>query len=109
MLLNPNHLNNVFTDFVDSTIAPKANGLQKLGAYSLVFILNAKMNEILEQYTPTMKMIGVMNEEGMIDLDYTYNMLSSATSKAGKVGVLGYNMDSSDIETMYSIAKRYVG
>lgn len=108
MLMNPEHLPKVFAEFLDSTVIPKANSLQKFGAYSILFVLNNKMSNILTQYSPIMKMTGIMNDTGMIDLEYTHEMINSSVSKVGTVNILGYNVDSSDIDVIYNLARKYI-
>ena len=97
----------VLSEFLDAQVAPKASGLQKFGAYALMFVVNNKMPEITARYTPIMKMVGLMGDDGLIDLDYAHNMISDAMSHAGRVNVLGYLVDAPDVESIYAIAQRH--
>lgn len=106
-MLDTSNLSIIFAEYIDNVIAPQASTWQKLGAYFLSYTINNRMNVILENYSPIMKMAGIMNDNGEIDLNYTYDMMKDVSNKAGKVNILGYNMDSSDIEAIYRIAKRY--
>ncbi|MGN1038054.1 MAG: hypothetical protein ACI4P0_01500 [Mailhella sp.] len=54
-----------------------------------------------------MKMAGVLDDAGMIDIDLAHNMATFAMDKAGTVNIAGYLADSSDIEQIYNIAKSY--
>ena len=97
----------IMTEYLDSQIAPRATGMQKFGAYALMYVVNSKMPEIAARYTPIMKMTGIMGDDGMIDLDYAHNMAADAIGHAGQVNVLGYLMDASDVESIYAIAQRH--
>lgn len=107
MKLNPQAIPSVFGEFLDSQIAPRATGMQKFGAYAMQFVINAKLPEIVQRYTPIMKMTGLMGDDGMIDIEYAHGMASAAIAKAEKVNVLGYILDASDIENIYAIAQRH--
>ncbi len=97
----------ILGQFIDAQIAPQASGMQKFGSYAMLFVVNNKLQEIVAQYTPIMRMTGIMSEDGMIDLEYLHNMMADAIGHAGKVNVLGYLVDASDIESIYSIAQRF--
>lgn len=97
----------IMAQYIDSQVAPQANGVQKFGIYSLMYAVNNKMTDIVTRYSPIMKMVGIMDDSGVIDLEYTHGMAADAMSHAGKVNVLGFLMDSSDVEAIYNIAQRY--
>lgn len=97
----------IFAQFLDMTVAPKATGWQKFGAYAAAFVVQSRLPQIMEQYGPVMKMAGVLDEQGMIDLDLAHNLAAYAMDKSGKVDVAGYLADSSDVETLYQIAKSH--
>ena len=97
----------IIGQYVDSEVAPIASGMQKFGAYSLVFVIQNKIKDIIDQYGPTMKMIGIMDDEQMLDMDAAREMASFAMQKAHKVNVLGFIMDEHDIDSLYTISQRY--
>ena len=97
----------IIGQYVDSEVAPIASGMQKFGAYSLVFVIQNKIKDIIDQYGPTMKMIGIMDDEQMLDMDAAREMASFAMQKAHKVNVLGFIMDKHDIDSLYTISQRY--
>lgn len=107
MKINTNDIPAIMSAFVDSQIAPQASGMQKFGAYSMLFVMQNKMPEIVNRYGPIMRMTGMMGDDGMIDLEYVHNMLSDAMNHAGKVNVMGYLVDAADIESIYQIAQRF--
>lgn len=97
----------IIGQYVDSEVAPIASGMQKFGAYSLVFVIQNKIKDIIDQYGPTMKMIGVMDDNNMIDMDKAHEIASFAMSKANKVNILGFLMDDHDVDAIYTISNRY--
>ena len=107
MRINSTDIPAIFAQYLDASIAPKASGWQKFGAYAAAFVVQARLPQIMEQYGPVMKMAGVLDEQGMIDIDLAHNLAAYAMEKSGKVNVAGYLVDSSDIEQIYQIAKGY--
>lgn len=107
MKVNTADIPSIMTQYIDSQVAPQANGAQKFGIYALMYAVNTKINDITARYAPIMKMVGIMDDNGVIDLEYTHNMAKDAMDHAGKVNVLGFVMDSSDVESLYNIAQRY--
>ena len=97
----------IMTEYVDSQVAPKANGMQRFGVYSMLYAVNNKMPEILQRYAPIMKMTGIMDDAGVIDVEYLHNMAADAMSHAGNVNLLGFVMDGTDVESLYAIAQRH--
>lgn len=107
MRINSTDIPAIFAQYLDASIAPKASGWQKFGAYAAAFVVQARLPQIMEQYGPVMKMAGVLDEQGMIDIDLAHNLAAYAMEKSGKVNVAGYLVDSSDVEQIYQIARAY--
>ena len=107
MKINHADIPAIFAQFLDVAVAPKASGWQRFGAYAAAFVMQARLPQIMEQYGPIMQMAGVLDEQGMIDIDLAHNLATYAMEKSGKVNVAGYLVDSSDIEQIYQIAKSY--
>ena len=107
MKMSPTDLPAVLGEYLDAAIFPKGNLRQKFSAGAIQFIVSMQMSKIMEQYGPTMAMIGVLDSDGNIDIDTAHNIAKFAIDKSEKVDLLGYFMDSSDIELIYSIAKKY--
>jgi hypothetical protein len=107
MRINHSDIPAIFAQYLDASIAPKASGWQKFGAYAAAFVVQARLPQIMEQYGPVMKMAGVLDEQGMIDIDLAHNLAAYAMEKSGKVNVAGYLVDSSDVEQIYQIARAY--
>lgn len=107
MRINQTDIPAIFAQYLDASIAPKASGWQKFGAYAAAFVVQARLSQIMEQYGPVMKMAGVLDEQGMVDIDLAHNLAAYAMEKSGKVNVAGYLVDSSDVEQIYQIARAY--
>jgi hypothetical protein len=107
MKMNHTDIPAVFAQFLDAAVIPKATGWQRFGAGAAAFVVQHRLPQIMEQYGPVMKMAGVLDEQGMIDIDLAHNLAAYAMEKSGKVNVAGYLVDSSDVEQIYQIARAY--
>lgn len=59
-------------------------------------------------HIPTLKMLGVVTNEGKVDLDRATVAANDALEKAGgKVELSGYIVDRADIDALLEIAKRF--
>lgn len=93
---------------MDTEIAPKADSFRKFGIYSALFVIQGKVNQFIEPYAPMLSAAGVLSEDKTsIDLDNSYEVAKFAMEKTGKVELLGYLMDMSDVEALYAIAKGF--
>ena len=107
MKINHTDIPAIFAQFLDSNVAPKAGDLQKGIAYGIAFVLNFRLNFFMETYGPYLKMAGILGDDGMLDMDVAHNMAKFILEKTGRLNLLGYFVDSSDVETIYQIAKGY--
>jgi len=84
MRINQTDIPAIFAQFLDVSVAPKASGWQKWGAYAAAFVMQNRLPQIMEQYGPVMKMAGVLDEQGMIDLDLAHNPRPTLRKKAAR-------------------------
>lgn len=94
--------------FVDEELAPQAHGLQKAMLYGGLFVVQRQAGNVLASpdVQNRLKMAGVMDEAGLIDIDYAYDMARFALEKTGKVTALGITFDARDAEKLYQLAGR---
>lgn len=99
----------VLSGFIEREIAPKAtSGTQRFLTYSAAYLVSKKASEMLqrENYVKNMREIGVMDDEGLIDLDFLREMATYSMQKAGgKVEVMGVVLDQSDVDSAYQLGR----
>lgn len=109
MKISPNDVPVVLAGFIEREIAPKAtSGTQRFLTYSAAYIVSNKAKEMLqrENYVKNMHEIGIMDDEGMIDLDFLKEMASYSMKQAGgKVEVMGVVLDQGDIDSAYQLGR----
>ena len=94
--------------FVDNELGPKAQGgLQKAMLYGGLFVIQNKAAQMLSDpsFQAKMKMMGIMDEAGFLDVEYIYQMAKFSMEKSGSITVLGITFDVQDIEKITAIAR----
>ena len=97
----------ILATYVDTEIAPKAEGLQKFMSYVLLGMAQRKTDALVASYAPTLKAAGIMPSDTTLDLELAHDITKFAMDKTGQVSVMNYIMDSSDVEALYNIARGY--
>ena len=92
--------------YVEQELVPKASGLQKVMLYMAMPVIGAQTPQMVEQYAQTLRLLGAMTDDGMIDLEALYPRLKDAVRKTGKVPIMGIIFDESDVDKVYAIAQR---
>lgn len=94
--------------YVDKELGPKAqDGLQKAMLYGGLFVIQNRASHMLSDpnVQARLRLMGVMDESGMIDIEYAYQMLKFSLEKSGNITALGITFDASDVEKLASIAR----
>ena len=98
----------VLVDYMEKHILPKASGWQKFGVGAAMFALGNRATALANdpKLAASLKAIGIMGDDGFVDVDYAREMALSAMQKAGgSLPTMGYVLDASDIEAIYETAK----
>lgn len=107
MFVSPSKVPLIVSQYIESEVIPKGSVAQKAMAYAVIFAFNERWNSFLANSTVLngMKMAGAMSKDGLIDLDYLYNMGTFVINKVNNLPLLGYVLDENDIEKLYTIGK----
>lgn len=107
MLLQPDKIGPAIAAFFDGEIMPKAVGIQKL-TLALAGVGLARQGAILaKRYAEVLRMIGVADADGNIDIDVARDLAVEAFAKSGKVQAMGFSFGPDDVEIAYEIAKKF--
>ena len=109
MVVEVSHIPTIVSEFVTTVVMPKApTGLKKFGIGFVSPYIRDAVAARVDQYMPTLKMLGVVTDEGRVDLDRATAAANAALEKAGgKVELSGYIMDKADIDALLEIAKKF--
>ncbi len=100
---------NIVSEYFDAAIMPSAMQVGGLKAFATGFIggLVARQTpQMVDQYLPMAKSLGLVDEQGMFNVDLAYEEAEKAISKAPFV-VAGYRADRQDLIMLRDIARKY--
>lgn len=103
MKLAVKDLNQVINTYVEQEIVPKGTTMQKFITLAAIYQMQPKINSMLSSLVP-------FTDDGYLDLEFTKNNLLTALEKSGgilTIPIINYNIDKSDINTLFEIARGY--
>lgn len=99
----------VVGEFFESVILPAASaagGMAPFAAGLAGGLIARRTPQMMEQYAPMLKALGVMDDENRLDIDALYEEACKAMEK-GPVVVAGYRADRSDLDKLKGIMERH--
>ena len=61
----------------------------------------------MERHADSLRMIGIMDEDGAIDVDLARDLAVEAFEQTGKVSAFGFGFSAADVAIAYEIAKKF--
>lgn len=107
MKLRTNKVPEIVSEFLLTRVVAKApTSAAQFGFGFLVPYVSRSAKSMAE--SPLLKSLGVVDAEGSIDLDTARNSAIEALEKAGgKVTMYGVTFDSTDIDALFEMARKY--
>lgn len=100
-------LQNVIPEFIDSRLIPSAPSTMKWILGGATFVILKRLDDIVAQYSPMMKTMGLLNDNNQIDIDIAKGFINSAFEKSGRVTVFNFTFDKTDGEALIGILEKY--
>ena len=100
-------LQNVIPEFIDSRLIPSAPSTMKWILGGATFVILKRLDDIVAQYSPTMKTMGLLNDNNQIDIEIAKGFINSAFEKSGRVTVFNFTFDKTDGEALIGILEKY--
>lgn len=100
-------IQNVLPEFVDTRLMPTAPSAMKWILGGSTFLILRQSDAMISQYLPTMKAVGLVNENNQLDIELTKGFINSAFEKSGNVTMYGFTFDKTDGEALIGILEKY--
>lgn len=99
----------VVAEYFESVVLPAVSAAG--GVTPFVFgmaggLMVRRVPQMLEQYSPMMKELGILDAENRLDIDLLYEEALKSIERTPVI-VAGYRADRSDIEKLKSIMEKY--
>lgn len=107
MRMQPDRIGQAIAAYVDAELVSKAVGIQKLALAFAGAGLARQGAALVERYADSLRMIGIVGEDGTIDVDLARDLALEAFEKAGRVHLAGFGFSGADVAIAYEIAKKF--
>lgn len=91
------------TNYINDEIVTKAPGHIKFLIYTGMAVVAPKFEDMYNQYKDNslMHSLGIIHEDGEIDVDMLYRAMKDAIKKMGKVEFMGIIFREDDVDKLY--------
>lgn len=112
MKINEMQLNAALTKYIDKEILPLSGNMQPLEQFVFgikIGVIKSKMKDAIHEYihSPAMKTIGLIGDDGLIDVDPIYHSAVETLRKMGQIDIGGIVFKESDLEMLYNILQNH--
>lgn len=111
MKITIEQLSNAVMQYFESEIYTKAVGFKKFTLGAAYVLYRPKLPGVIVNLlnNPLIKMLDIVDENGLIDLDKLYSAGKESIRKSGQFEIAGILFNESDIDRLYSIAQSQGG
>ncbi len=109
MKIATGNIPSIVAEYFDSVIMPSAMQAGGVKAFATGFVgglVSRQTPSMVEQYLPMAKALGLVDEQGMLNVDLALEEAEKAMSKSPLV-VAGYRADKEDLNRIRDIARKY--
>lgn len=99
--MNINQIELGLMDFIHNEIASKTSGLMKFLIYTGSFLGAGKVENMIMTHQKLLKDLGILLDDGAIDIDILYEASKKGIEKSGKFEYKGIIFDETDIDKLY--------
>jgi len=93
--------------WIDAELVPKSSGLQKIATVMGALAIARRAPELAARYADTLRMLGLADEAGGIDIEAARDLAAEAMAKTGKITVAGVILGPDDVDTLYEAARKF--
>jgi hypothetical protein len=109
MKIATGNIPSIVTEYFDSVIMPSAMQAGGLKAFTVGFVgglVSRQTPAMVEQYLPMAKALGLVDEQGYLNIDLAFEEAEKALSKSPVV-VAGYRVDREDLVKILEISRKH--
>jgi hypothetical protein len=112
MKINEPQLYSAVNEFIEREIMPLGANMNLTEQFIFGFkmgIVKRKLQDVVGSYihNPAAKMLGIIDDNGFIDVDTIYQSACDTMSQIKQLDVAGITFKENDLQKLYSIMQRY--
>ena len=106
-LISLSKMNTVVAEFAETRLIPSAPPLVKFLIGGAIPLVNNKINDIINQYVPIGKQLGLINNSNQLDIDKFKQAIDNGFNTSGNINALGFIFTREDGQQLISIIEKY--
>lgn len=112
MKINEMQLYSALNEFIDREIIPLGASMDLTNQFVFgvkIGIIKRKLQDVVKTYLNTdgIKMLGLVDASGYIDVDTIYHAACDAFSNVKQLDIAGITFKEADLQNLYGIMQRY--
>lgn len=107
MLLSLEKLPNIITEFAESRLLPVAPPVVQFMIGGALPLVLTRTGEMLAQYSPVLKAIGILTEQNKIDVEKSTAFIRNGFTKSTKFQIMNFTFDKNDGEFLIGLMEKY--
>lgn len=92
--------------YYENEIAQKADGIGKFAAYFAMPGIPKLIRDKVDQLRSTPIMEGLINADGLIDIEAFRDRASQAMQHCGSIDIMGFRLGQTDVDMLYDRIRR---
>lgn len=95
-------------DFIEKEIISQLNGITKFIGYASVYTISQEAEQIYKSFSanPMVTQLGIINDNGHIDIDKLYHAVKYAISKTKTIELYGVTLSANGLDNLYQYLKK---
>ena len=106
MTVNVDQIKKGVQSYYENEFCQKASGVDKFAAYFMLPSVPMLVQNKLEQFRATPYSVGMIDADGLVDLDSVRDRAISAMQHCGSLEVMGFRLGESDVDKLYEAIRR---
>lgn len=106
MYLPQDHIAATLATWIERELIPQTTGFDKLLGYAAAIALAKRGEQLAAQFGPALKVLGLTDGEGRIDIEAARTLAQEAMAKSGKIHALGFVFGPDDVDSLAAVAEQ---
>ena len=106
MTVSMDQLINGIAAYYESEFCQKASGVDKFAAYFMLPSIPGIVRSKVEQFRTTPFAEGLVNQDGLVDIDAVRDRANTAMQHVGSLDLMGFRLGNADVDKLYDAIRR---
>lgn len=91
--------------WIEQELIPQTRGWERALGYMAAIAIAKRGEQLAAEFAPALKILGLTDGEGRVDIDAARALAQEALAKTGKIHALGFVFGPDDVDSLAAIAE----